>query len=104
MSSEEVELYASKTGDGAIYEYIIAEAARIGHNLSRDEAKTMFLTLMYAPNHSVKNRWLKQLFSSLFPSLNGLFTLIKEKDYKQLAYIMQNIESELILGKICSRI
>lgn len=95
--------YLTKASEGQVYEYM-AETINNKHNrnLSRDEVKTMMMTVLFSDNRHLPE--LKRLFMYNFPAIYELIKIIKRGNHRALACLLQNIESEIILHRCCKRI
>lgn len=99
--------------DGTFYEFLIKSFEKNGVNLGsspsekRTKVKKMVLTILFDNENRIYNRALGstyQLFKTTFPSVAKVFSDVKQDNYKDLAIILQRIESYLLLKKICKRI
>jgi hypothetical protein len=100
--------------EGRFYEYLIGvfenkEEINLGHtpNEKRERVKKMVLTLLFDNDnifYNKENGSPSQIFKRIFPSVVEIFEYIKRKDYRNLAIILQRIESFLLLDRICGRI
>ena len=69
--------------------------------------KKMILTVLFDDNNKAYNKKSdspSQIFKRLFPTVANIFEFAKKGDYRNLAIILQRIESHLLLKKICRRI
>ncbi|AUD00877.1 hypothetical protein [Spirosoma pollinicola] len=103
-------LYLDLVQSGKFYEYMQELTKRSQSQdkskLSRKEIKEMCMTVFFA-NPNDQNKYFKlqrDSFSSLFPTVYNIFNIIKSRQYNTLAILLQSIESELVLNKICTRI
>lgn len=99
--------------NGTFYEYLIGVFEKAGLNLGatpkekRDKVKKMVLILLFDDDHKLYNRKHgspSQVFKRLFPSVAKIFRYVKEGNYKNLAIILQRIESYLVLERVCGKI
>lgn len=99
--------------DGTFYEFLIKTFEKNGVNLGispsdkRSKVKKMVLTVLFDNETRIYNRALGsayQLFKTTFPSVAKIFSDVKQDNYKDLAIILQRIESYLLLKNICKRI
>jgi len=86
---------------------------KTGKAIDKKKAKEMVFTLFFSKNDFFDTgaAWLKRLFARQYPYVYGLFALaktefdgIEEKQHGRLACLLQSIESEIILNKVCKRI
>lgn len=98
---------------GQFYEYLITVFENQGMNLGtnpkakRDKVKKMVLTLLFDDDRKIYNHQEDsacQLFKKTFPSIAKVFAFIKKGNYKNLAILLQRIESFLMLERVCGRI
>lgn len=74
-----------------------------GKPFVKNKAKKSFYQFIYSANH--ENYWEeKRLISEAFPEATELFEFIKKKNYVLLSYIMQRLESILMIEVISRRI
>ena len=68
----------------------------------RGEVKRQFCRVLFAPNN--RRFPLKTKFRELFPSVAALIRKLKRKDHRFLSYLLQNIESHLMIHCVCRRL
>ncbi|MES2431805.1 MAG: hypothetical protein V4556_12800 [Bacteroidota bacterium] len=100
--------------NGTFYEYLIPIFEKEGVLKScktldkkRDKVKKIVLTLLFDnsnKNYNRRNDSATQIFKRKFPTISRIFEYIKKEDYRNLAIVLQRIESYLILERICQRI
>ena len=110
----EVDRFRDLTSKGNMYEKIIDMVRdKTGKTIDRKKAKEMLFTVFFSKNSFFKEgvAWLKRLFAAEYPYVYGLFDLIKtefegiaEEQHGRLACLLQSIESEIILNRVCKRI
>lgn len=66
-------------------------------NLTRDEAKEQTFTLMFGKNRTMAAQPLYKSLLKIFPILARKIRLAKEKNYKDLSFILQSIESDIMV-------
>ncbi len=72
-------------------------AARATGNLTRKEAKQQSFILLFAQNYTAEKQPFYKVFKELFPILANEISLIKESDYKKVAFEMQSGESRIMI-------
>ena len=111
---QEVDRYRKLTSSGYMYENVIDMVwNKTGKAIDRKKAKEMLFTVFFSKNSFFNQglAWLKRLFASEFPYVYGFFELVKtefegiaEEQHGRLACLLQSIESEIVLNRICKRI
>jgi len=114
IDMQEIEEYRKLTSSGNMYEKIMEMVRnKTSKTIDRKKAKEMLFTVFFSKNDffDAGAAWLKKLFARQYPCVYGLFELIKtefegveEKQHGRLACLLQSIESEIILNRICKRI
>lgn len=103
LERQSLEDYIKKASDGEIYEYMMEAINRNqGFNLTREDAKTIMMTVLFSDNRYVPKS--KKLFILNFKEIYGLISLIKRGNNRALPCLLQSIESEIILHRCCKRI
>lgn len=102
--NEDFKLYKSLVGkcdnqSSDLYSYIMDNQASYS---SRSAAKAAMFEVLFSSNRHVTKS--KQLFTSLFPTVDEVFRVLKDQDHSTLAILLQNIESHLVLKKITKKI
>lgn len=114
----EFQPYIKTVASGMFYEEFVNVAkSKLGVIISRKEAKTLMFHILFSSNKGQHDNptinKLKKLFSSVvYPQVAELFKIIKrshksikaEKQHNRLACLLQSIESEIILHRVCKRI
>jgi hypothetical protein len=103
--------YRKLAVNGGLYEYlenIISLKAndRKLPKSKRDLMKEMMFIVLFSEN-AYRGREMqdaKNAFETEFPNVYKRFKEIKQKDHTQLAILLQAIESEFILNRVCTRI
>jgi hypothetical protein len=100
--------------NGTFYEFLIhLLEGQQGFSLGktdkekREKVKKMIFTVLFDSkykSYNQKSDSLYQMFKKQFPSISLLFEHIKTSNYKNLAILLQRIESSLILHRICKKI
>lgn len=103
----DLELYIELVSNGKIYEYFkeqILQKDRL--SLAAKEVKPIVFQTFFTDNRffGQKEAQPKRLFESNFPTVYGLFSLIKRKDKTMLPKLLQRFESYLILDVVTRRI
>lgn len=105
--------FIKNVANGTFYEYLITAFEKEGLNLGnkseekRNKVKKMVLTLLFDDDNKFYNKQqnsASQIFKRVFPSIANVFLYLKKENYKDLAIILQRIESYLLLKNICGRI
>lgn len=103
VNQDDLQFYRKHVSQGTAYEYLIdAIKAKTRNILSRNEVKVLFLSILYSKEQSPLRH--KRLFRMCFPEVYTLICKCKNRNYKDLACLMQNIESCIILHRCCYRI
>ncbi len=117
-NTSEFQLYIKNVASGKFYEEFVDVAkSKLGLMISRKEAKTLMFYILFSSNKGQHDNptinELKKLFShEVYPQVAELFKIIKrshksikaEKQHNRLACLLQSIESEIILHRVCKRI
>lgn len=82
----------------------LAALAPPGINLTRDQAKEQTFTLMFGKNMTTRKQPLFAVLSKIFPILARKILLAKEKNYKDLSFILQSIESDIMVLGVMTEI
>jgi hypothetical protein len=100
--------------DGTFYEHLVdifegQQGLNLGNTEKekRDKVKKMVLTLLFDDDKKIYNKEYNspsQVFKRVFPSIGKIFGYVKKGDYRNLAILLQRIESYLLLDRICGRI
>lgn len=102
LDSQSLNNYKIKASNGQVYEYMKDTINSTGYSMSRDDVKTMMMTVLFSDNRYLPP--LKRLFRQNFPAIYGLIKIIKKGDHRSLACLLQSIESEIVLHRCCKRI
>lgn len=104
----EFQKYLDLTANGALYEYIEKEVdSRLGIVFrTRKKLKEVVFLVLFSDNrfigqHDAKP---KKIFRELFPHIYKLTSLIKTGDSTLLPRLLQAIEANIIIKKVCLRI
>jgi hypothetical protein len=101
---DDVKKYVNLCVSGFLYQYL-EEKANDTFSIkfvNRKAVKVSVFSILYSDNRYMNN--MKILFSELFPTVYKIFSLIKKKRKNALAVLLQSLESNLILNRICKRI
>jgi hypothetical protein len=111
---QEVKLYKNLTSTGNMYKKVMDWVKnKTGKAIDKKKAKEMVFTVFFSKNDffDAGAAWLKRLFAAEYPYVYGLFALIKtefeeiaEEQHGRLACLLQSVESEIILNRVCKRI
>lgn len=91
----DIEKFGDLCLKGEIYDLF---AKKLG--CDRKKAKNKLLTYFYSPQNEVYNIEIRKIFESQFPSILMLIDIIKDKNYKELAYVMQRTEAEIFINNL----
>lgn len=91
LDSQSLNNYKIKASNGQVYEYMKDTINSTGYSMSRDDVKTMMMTVLFSDNRYLPP--LKRLFRQNFPAIYGLIKIIKKGDHRSLACLLQSIES-----------
>lgn len=103
-SKNEIDIWKNLCESGQLYEYFQSTIyGKIGHKVSRSEAKNIVITTMYSDGRL--NNEYKKLFNMIFPSIYKFLSSIKKlhggrRPHRLLPLIMQSIESYIWCEKI----
>ena len=104
LDNTDVQLYKELVTNGTLYEFF-GEKLFQDYGIEekdRGKLKTMMFTVLFTGKNNTSLS--KKVFKKYFPSVNLIFDTIKNKKKEQLPLMLQRIESELILKRICKRI
>jgi hypothetical protein len=70
------------------------------------EMKKLTYTVFFSNNRSIQGMHYasKRDFRKIFPDVYKVFSTIKRKNHRALSHILQRIESEIMIQKVCQRI
>jgi hypothetical protein len=68
-------------------------------NLSRDEAKKLWMEIAYSKNNGFPHR--KKVFKSKFPFISSIIHDLKKDGHEMFSIELQKIESKVFIDKIC---
>lgn len=75
------------------------------YDLTRDDVKKIMFSVMFSKNKTDKNfipyKKEKDLFSSIYPDISALITILKKNDNSLLPILLQTIESKIFIDIIC---
>lgn len=105
-ADEEWNKFRSLVSRGEFYEYIGKYiSSRPKSNLVQNPKKLVITVLFSSPTDDREYFKINaKLFEELFPSLYRVYKIIKSNDHSSLAVLLQNIEAEVFLNRICSEI
>lgn len=113
-NKEDLKRYIELAVSGEIYYFFGKEL--LGNSFNsysykeiKDIGKTELIQCLFRSNAAINFKESSKLFKSLFPSVYAIFKEIKKgkstdenyKPYRALACVLQTIEAELILDKVC---
>ncbi len=103
---QEVEAYKKHVVSGTLYEHFAETLSKKhGEKFERAEAKIMMLIVFFGkPGERGPNAKFKKAFAELFPNIYKVFSAIKAISHVHLAWLLQQLESYLVLRVIAKRI
>lgn len=108
--SGEFEEYKKLVSEGKIYDHFLELFKKQRPDTTRDGVKKLMIIAQFSMNRK-RISMMKTLFKSRFPNIYQLTCSIKgntnssqEKKHPILAVLLQRIESELILNRVCTHI
>jgi len=106
--------FIKNVANGTFYEYLVdvfenKEGLKLGNTPEekRSKVKKMVLTLLFDDDSKGYNKQANsasQIFKKAFPTVAQVFGYVKRSSHRNLAMILQRIESYLLLDRVCSRI
>jgi excinuclease UvrABC helicase subunit UvrB len=108
-TGDDVKKYASLVTTGQFYEYLSKEFNKHlskDMQLTRSQVKKEVLKIFFSDNRYLNHpdAWQKRIFKQLFPTVYQIFEALKQGKKNRLALILQSIEREIVISKICKRI
>ena len=94
---KELDEYKESTSNGQWYEKIMET-----FNVSRNEAKAIWMEIAYSKNKSFKHH--KQIFETKFPFISSIIKKLKEVNHADFSIELQKIESTVFIDKICKEL
>jgi hypothetical protein len=88
-----MELYSQLVQSGTLYDYLSNYL-----KVSKDQFKKALFEKVFF------GKRISKTFSTLFPNISNFIRKVKRRDYRKLAWMMQRMESKIIISKICGRI
>lgn len=103
--NEKYREYLEMVNSGEFYKQLHAKMYP-DKGFDKSKVKLMILIIFFTKNRSFskKGGQSKKDFKSKFPEIYKLFALIKKKNHRALAHILQRIESEIIIQRVVKRI
>jgi hypothetical protein len=98
------QLFKKLVENGELYEYLVTEVKNeMNKEVSREIIKKDFLAFMFdKPKEQRKYSYLSdKIVPAKFAGLTEILNYFKEKKYPTLALLLQNIESTIVLRRIC---
>ena len=102
LDNQSLNDYKIRASNGQVYEYMRDTINSTRYSLSRDDVKIMMMIVLFSDNRYLPP--LKRLFRQNFPAIYGLIKIIKRREHRALACLLQSIESEIVLHSCCKRI
>jgi hypothetical protein len=105
LTSKEFGEYESYVNSGEFYKKL-AEAVYQNLPYNKQDMKTMIFTILFSNNRFMgqEGAQSKRDFKAHFPNVYEVFRLIKVKNHRALAHLLQRIESNIMIGAVASRI
>jgi len=107
-NNNDVKLYTELVTNGDLYDYLEKE---IKNELGIEyqtigDLKDEFFKVLYSTNYLINQPYAatKRLFRDRFPTVYKIFKEIKRGNHSQLPILLQQIESFIVLDKVCRRI
>lgn len=109
---QDVRVYKELLEKGTFYEYLMTLYRMECHEKysGRDVMKDDFFWIMngkpddiYLPKGNKQVNPI-QLFAEIFPHIYGLLDILKVEDYRHVSWIVQGIESKIVLDYICGEL
>ncbi|MBN1134614.1 MAG: hypothetical protein JXA38_06865 [Methanosarcinaceae archaeon] len=107
-NNQDVNHYIDLVIKGELYEYLKkhfqTELGKVYKN--RKELKDDIFLVFYSSNYLINQPYAgsKRVFRKLFPTVYRVFACIKTVDHSKLPILLQQIESHIVLDRICRRI
>jgi len=104
--NREIPLYKEYTSKGTWYEHL-AEIYNSHYKtdvFDRNMSKSLWMALVYSGNYSGKYNTSKLAFEKEYKGIGKLLRKFKQKEYNQLAICLQQIESEIFIDDIASKL
>lgn len=102
---KEVSSYSSMAKSGDFYQQLskVMYPRRI---FDKAEMKKLTYTVFFSNNRSIQGMHYasKRDFRKIFPDVYKVFSTIKRKNHRALSHILQRIESEIMIQRVCQRI
>jgi hypothetical protein len=97
--------YENYVNSGEFYKKL-ADAVYPSIPFDKQNMKTMIFTILFSNNRFIgqPGAEAKKDFRSAFPNVYELFRLIKVKNHRALAHLLQRIESKIMIEEVASRI
>lgn len=70
----------------------------------RTKAKRGLLKSLFNRNQAIGYERIQWAFKKIFPSVYEIFELVKGRNYKTLACVLQNLEAEIVLHESCTEL
>jgi hypothetical protein len=97
--------YENYVNSGEFYKKL-ADAIYPSITFDKQNMKTMIFTILFSNNRFIGQPGAepKKDFRDAFPNVYELFKLIKVKNHRALAHLLQRIESKIMIESVASRI
>jgi hypothetical protein len=93
--------------EGRFYEWLMTEEEKARGERYRDKFKLRFFPVLFGENPTGKERFpngLRRKFEARCPTAADVLKAIKRKNHRQSSHLLQNLESTLVIRRICGRI
>ena len=105
LTDKEFGEYENYVNSGEFYKKL-ADAIYPSIPFDKQNMKTMIFTILFSNNRFIGQPGAepKKDFRDAFPNVYALFKLMKVKNHRALAHLLQRIESKIMIGAVSSRI
>lgn len=94
--------YQSLCESGNLYESLM-DVAEVKRRKRKRFKKRIISRVFYCRNNRQENP-LSTIFASMFPSVMDCIRALKKDDYRHLSHLLQRVESDLIVHRVCGRL
>lgn len=101
-----IEEYRKQVLDGSFYEKfaeLIAVETHGNVTPDRDQSKDYVFQIFFGKNDPYHLRRINRVFQKYYPDVASIFSMFKKKEHRDLALVLQRIESEVVLNVITKR-
>jgi hypothetical protein len=113
LDTADVQQFIKVVSEGQLYEYMEeqiqvnnASVSMAIKEYTRKEIKTIMFTVFFTDNRYIgqKRATPKRIFKHIFPNVYQVLSMVKKKESKMLALMLQKLESMVVLDRIAKRI